>query len=204
MAENPTCTVEEFTRTTFDYVICGGGTAGLVLAARLSENPAVTVGVIEAGKYRIGDPLVDTPASFSEMFENPDYDWCVYTTPQVGLLYIASIYFRFANCFLGVIGRQPWLVSPCPARKAPRWIQRHQLYDVCSRIDEGLRQLGGSGRGRWVVWEAYAGIYAKASGTISSFQFPIWSIYSRKLTNGINRPSSQLTQLSPIAPQCHS
>ncbi|KAJ5957706.1 hypothetical protein N7501_011985 [Penicillium viridicatum] len=84
MAENPTCTVEEFTRTAFDYVICGGGTAGLVLAARLSENPAVNVGVIEAGKYRIGDPLVDTPASFSEMFENPDYDWCVYTTPQEG------------------------------------------------------------------------------------------------------------------------
>lgn len=84
MGENPTCTVEEFTRTTFDYVICGGGTAGLVLAARLSENPAVTVGVIEAGKYRIGDPLVDTPAAFAQMFENPDYDWCVYTTPQVG------------------------------------------------------------------------------------------------------------------------
>lgn len=88
MAENPTCTIEEFTRTAFDYVICGGGTAGLVLASRLSENPAVTVGVIEAGKYRIGDPLVDTPASFSEMFENPDYDWCVYTTPQVDLLYM--------------------------------------------------------------------------------------------------------------------
>ncbi|CAI7669492.1 unnamed protein product [Penicillium discolor] len=84
MAENPTCTVEEFTRTTFDYVICGGGTAGLVLAARLSENPAVTVGVIEAGKYRIGDPLVDTPAAFAQMFENPDYDWCLYTTPQEG------------------------------------------------------------------------------------------------------------------------
>ncbi|CAI7656283.1 hypothetical protein PCG10_006012 [Penicillium crustosum] len=84
MAENPTCTVEEFTRTTFDYVICGGGTAGLVLAARLSEDPAVTVGVIEAGKYRIGDPLVDTPAAFAQMFENPDYDWCLYTTPQEG------------------------------------------------------------------------------------------------------------------------
>ncbi|KAJ5494657.1 Glucose-methanol-choline oxidoreductase [Penicillium fimorum] len=84
MAENPTCAVEEFTRTLFDYVICGGGTAGLTLAARLSENPDVTVGVIEAGKYRIGDPLVDTPAAFPNMFENPDYDWCMYTTPQEG------------------------------------------------------------------------------------------------------------------------
>ncbi|OQE06519.1 hypothetical protein PENVUL_c017G10290 [Penicillium vulpinum] len=82
MAQNPTCTVEEFTRTTFDYVICGGGTAGLALAARLSENPDIIVGVIEAGKYRIGDPLVDTPAAFSQMFENPEYDWCMYTVPQ--------------------------------------------------------------------------------------------------------------------------
>ncbi|KAG0152856.1 hypothetical protein PDIDSM_2661 [Penicillium digitatum] len=84
MAENPTCEIEEFIRITFDYVICGGGTAGLALAARLSENPAVTVGVIEAGKYRIGDPLVDTPAAFPQMFENPEYDWCLYTVPQEG------------------------------------------------------------------------------------------------------------------------
>ena len=87
----PTCSVEEFTRTTFDYVICGGGTAGLVVAARLSENPDVTVGVIEAGKYRIGDPLVDTPAAFSQMFENPEYDWCLYTTPQVGVWYANKV-----------------------------------------------------------------------------------------------------------------
>ncbi|OGE47793.1 hypothetical protein PENARI_c037G02962 [Penicillium arizonense] len=84
MASQPTCSVEEFTGTTFDYVICGGGTAGLAIAARLSENPDVTVGVIEAGKYRIGDPLIDTPAAFSQMFENPEYDWCMYTTPQEG------------------------------------------------------------------------------------------------------------------------
>lgn len=35
--------------TTFDYVIIGGGTSGLVLANRLSADPKVTVGVIEAG-----------------------------------------------------------------------------------------------------------------------------------------------------------
>lgn len=99
MAENPTCAVEEFTRTTFDYVICGGGTAGLALAVRLSENPAVTVGVVEAGKYRIGDPLVDTPAAFPQMFENPEYDWCVYSVPQV-ILFTASSSFDFLADFL--------------------------------------------------------------------------------------------------------
>lgn len=43
--------VEEFISTKFDYIICGGGTAGCTVAARLSENPDVSVGIIEAGKY---------------------------------------------------------------------------------------------------------------------------------------------------------
>jgi choline dehydrogenase len=37
----------------FDYVIIGGGTAGLVLATRLSENPDVRVAVLEAGEKRL-------------------------------------------------------------------------------------------------------------------------------------------------------
>lgn len=81
----PTCSIEEFTGTPFDYIICGGGTAGCTIAARLSENPDVNVGVIEAGKYRIGDPLVDTPGALFQLFENPEYDWCMYTEPQVCL-----------------------------------------------------------------------------------------------------------------------
>ncbi|KAJ5880682.1 Dehydrogenase citC [Penicillium subrubescens] len=83
-AESPTCSIEEFTNTSFDYIICGGGTAGCVIAARLTENPDVTVGLVEAGKYRIGDPLVDTPAAFFQMFEDPEYDWCLYSAPQEG------------------------------------------------------------------------------------------------------------------------
>jgi len=34
----------------YDYVVVGGGTAGLVVAARLSENPDISVCVVEAGK----------------------------------------------------------------------------------------------------------------------------------------------------------
>ncbi|KAL4863618.1 hypothetical protein BDV12DRAFT_201934 [Aspergillus spectabilis] len=78
----PTTSLEEFIQTPFDFIICGGGTAGCAIAARLSENPNITVGVIEAGKYRVGDPLIDTPTAFIQTFENPEYDWCFYTAPQ--------------------------------------------------------------------------------------------------------------------------
>ncbi|KAK5213080.1 hypothetical protein LTR41_002028 [Exophiala xenobiotica] len=76
--------VEEFVKNDFDYLVCGGGTAGVVVAARLSENPDVTVGLIEAGKNRLGDPLVDIPLLFAHMFGNPEYDWNYKTTPQKG------------------------------------------------------------------------------------------------------------------------
>ena len=81
----PTCSIEEFLDTSFDYIICGGGTAGCTIAARLSENPLVTVGVIEAGKSRLGDPVVDIPGMFPEQLANPNYDWCIYTEPQVSI-----------------------------------------------------------------------------------------------------------------------
>ena len=75
---------EDFLKHKYDFVIVGGGTAGLVVAARLTENEDVTVGVLEAGKNRLGDMLVDSPAMFLQMFNNPEYDWQFKTVPQVG------------------------------------------------------------------------------------------------------------------------
>ncbi|KAK9852252.1 hypothetical protein MYU51_008653 [Penicillium brevicompactum] len=82
--EIPICSVEEFLATSFDYIICGGGTAGCTIAARLSENPNVTVGLIEAGKSRLGDPVVDIPGMWPAQLANPDYDWGMYSEPQAG------------------------------------------------------------------------------------------------------------------------
>ncbi|GIZ39404.1 hypothetical protein CKM354_000278900 [Cercospora kikuchii] len=56
--------------TTFDYVIVGGGTAGLVMANRLSEDPTVSVAVIEAGSYyQVSNPLLSSTPAGDTFFE---------------------------------------------------------------------------------------------------------------------------------------
>ncbi|THY72871.1 alcohol oxidase [Aureobasidium pullulans] len=73
-----------FLDETYDIIIIGGGTAGLAVAARLTEDPNIMVGVLEAGKSRLDDPLVDTPATFPELLGNPEYDYGFKSTPQKG------------------------------------------------------------------------------------------------------------------------
>ena len=76
------CDVKEFTDQNFDYVIVGGGTAGLCVAARLTENPDVKVGVIEAGSNRMDDPAVYTPSLYPTLIGREKYDWCFQSVPQ--------------------------------------------------------------------------------------------------------------------------
>lgn len=72
-----------FVHGVFDYLIVGGGTAGLTVAARLSENPDITVGVLEAGPARLDDPSILTPAAFPSLLGNKDYAWLMKTVQQV-------------------------------------------------------------------------------------------------------------------------
>lgn len=64
----------------YDYVIVGAGSAGCVLANRLSADPNVTVALIEAGGADKKQEI-QIPAAFSKLFKTP-YDWAFETTPQ--------------------------------------------------------------------------------------------------------------------------
>lgn len=70
------CSLDEFLAQEYDYVIVGGGTAGLAVAVRLTENRDVKVGVIEAGKNLMDDPQIYTPSLYPTLIGNEKYDWC--------------------------------------------------------------------------------------------------------------------------------
>lgn len=70
--------------TSFDYVIVGGGTAGIVLASRLTEDPNVQVLLLEAGEDLTADPRVNVPAMWVQL-SGSSADWCFKTSPQQAL-----------------------------------------------------------------------------------------------------------------------
>jgi len=65
---------------TFDYVIVGAGSAGSVLANRLSEDPATTICVLEAGPAD-WHPFIHLPAGFIKTFYNTRINWCYSQEP---------------------------------------------------------------------------------------------------------------------------
>ncbi len=66
----------------FDFIIAGGGTAGIALATRLSEIAHQSVLVLEAGLDHSGDPRVKIPAFYSTLF-GTDADWGFRSVAQV-------------------------------------------------------------------------------------------------------------------------
>ena len=65
----------------FDYVICGAGAAGCVLAYRLSENPAIRVALIEAGP-RDRHPFIAMPKGLAKVMQDPKHLWVHMSEPE--------------------------------------------------------------------------------------------------------------------------
>lgn len=69
----------------FDIIIIGGGTAGSVLAARLSTIPTLNILVLEAGENRNLEPRVSIPGLFGTLLGDPNFDWGFRTVSEQGL-----------------------------------------------------------------------------------------------------------------------
>ncbi len=68
----------------FDYIIVGGGSAGCLLANRLSADPAMRVLLLEAGK-KDNYPWIHIPVGYLYCIGNPRTDWLYRTQPEPGL-----------------------------------------------------------------------------------------------------------------------
>ena len=109
----------------FDFVVVGGGSAGAVVAARLSEDRSCRVALLEAGGPPPPQELM--PAACPSLQLNPETDW----------MYTADA----GSCGLG-LDRRPDDGAP---RQDARRVFRHQLHGLRPRSSGRLRLLGG----RW-------------------------------------------------------
>lgn len=100
----------------YDYVIVGAGSAGCVLAARLTEDPAIKVALIEAGG---GDRKLEIrmPIAFAKLFKT-DYDWN-HTTAKQAEMSGRELYWPRGRVLGG-----------CSSLNAQMWVRGHALdYD---------------------------------------------------------------------------
>lgn len=78
--------------SSYDFVIIGGGTAGLVVAARLTEVESISVLVLEAGGDLADDPRAKIPIFYAALLGS-EHDWSFRSEPQVSIKFV-DIYLR--------------------------------------------------------------------------------------------------------------
>ncbi len=150
---------------TFDYVIVGGGTAGCVLANRLSADPEVSVLLLEAGGK--DDWIwIHIPVGYLYCIGNPRTDWCYRTEGDAGLNGRSILYAR---------GR---VLGGCSSINAMIYM-RGQKQDY----DHWARETGDSG---W-SWDSVLPVFRKsedhyAGGTESHGAGGEWRVEKQRLS----------------------
>ncbi|KAJ5126675.1 Glucose-methanol-choline oxidoreductase [Penicillium atrosanguineum] len=71
-------------KESYDYIVCGGGTAGCVVAARLAENPEISILLLEAGQHNKDLENVHMTGGWSNNFDS-ETDWNFVTPPMASV-----------------------------------------------------------------------------------------------------------------------
>ena len=130
--------------TSYDFVIIGGGTSGLTVANRISEDTGVNVLVLEAGENHLADPRVMVPALCMQA-PGSELDWQLMTGPQVSFDLLLNQIKHVPTYVIGAVERSP----NSPTARSPSWrLQRHQQPGLHFAFLAGNRCLGKT----WQRW----------------------------------------------------
>ncbi|KZS99912.1 GMC oxidoreductase [Laetiporus sulphureus 93-53] len=121
----------------YDYVVVGGGTAGCVVASRLSEDPSVTVLLVEAGNSHENVFLSKLPLGFAQLFKG-SYDWQYETTYDYLLSQQAHffIYWPRGKILGGTSATNALIYHECAPQDFDAWVKQGAVgwsYEVMKR-----------------------------------------------------------------------